>query len=101
MLELGLGNVVLVMIASLGLYLLFEYPFKRMLELTLLKSISLEESLLLAHVRRNMSSSKTATLTKQQDAKAHGLKDTSEASIVTGSSHNSLIPANAPRDSFE
>ena len=34
-LELGLGNVVCVMVASFGLYLLFEYPFRRLIEFSL------------------------------------------------------------------
>ena len=35
-LELGLGNIVCVMIISIFLYLLFEYPFSRLIQLTLL-----------------------------------------------------------------
>ena len=55
-LELGLGNVVCVMIAAFFLYLLFEYPFRRVIELTVLKYVSHDEVYNLHHVRRMVNS---------------------------------------------
>ena len=51
-LELGLGNVVCVMVASILLYLLFEFPFKRLIQYTLLPYVSHDEVLHLVYVRR-------------------------------------------------
>jgi len=56
-LELGLGNVIFVMAASLTLYLLFEWPFRNLLTLALLKKCSYEDSLHLAYLRRKLSAS--------------------------------------------
>lgn len=53
-LELGLGNVVCVMVAALGLYLLFEFPFKRIIDFTLLPYVSHDEVLHLHYVRRKL-----------------------------------------------
>ena len=52
MLELGLGNVVCVMLASVFLFLLFEYPFSRLLQITLLPYFSHDDVHELVYVRR-------------------------------------------------
>ena len=54
MLELGLGNVIAVMIVSVGFYLLFEYPFRRLLELSVLRFCSHDDLLNLTHIRRKI-----------------------------------------------
>merc|ERR1712062_633334 len=53
-LELGLGNVVCVMVAAIMLYLMFEYPFKRLIEFTLLPFFSHDETLYLTYLRRQV-----------------------------------------------
>ena len=53
-LELGIGNVVLVMAVSLALYILFEYPMRRLGEMTLLKCLKVDDDIFVAFVRRNM-----------------------------------------------
>ena len=55
-LELGLGNVVCVMVAGVFLYLLFEYPFKRIIDFTLLPYLSQDEAVHLLFVRRKVNS---------------------------------------------
>ena len=50
-LELGLGNVCCVMIAAIFLYLCFEYPFRRIIEFTLLPYCSHDDELHLLYVR--------------------------------------------------
>jgi len=55
-LELGLGNVVCVMVASILLYLIFEFPFKRIIDYTLLPYCSHDEVLHLVYVRRKTNS---------------------------------------------
>ena len=55
-LELGLGNVVCVMVAAVFLYLLFEFPFKRIIDFTLLPYCSHDEVLHLNYVRRKANS---------------------------------------------
>lgn len=55
-LELGLGNVVCVMVAGTFLYILFEFPFKRIIDFTLLPYFSHDEVLHLNYVRRKASS---------------------------------------------
>ena len=52
--ELGLGNVVAVMVASIFLYLLFEFPFKRLIQFSLLPYCSHDEVMKLHYVRRNI-----------------------------------------------
>ena len=69
-LELGLGNVVCVMAAAIILYLCFEYPFKRLIEFTLLKYVSHDEALHLLYVR--------------QKANSPMNKTRSDASIISG-----------------
>lgn len=61
-LELGCGNIICVMAASIVLYLLFEFPFKRIIDFTLLPYLSHDEALHLGHVRRkaNMASKLSA-----------------------------------------
>lgn len=54
MLELGLGNVVCVMVASIFLYLLFEYPFKRLIDISLLPYLTHDDVLELVYVRRQI-----------------------------------------------
>ena len=44
------------MVAAFFLYLLFEYPFKRIIELTVLKYVSHDEVYNLHHVRRMVNS---------------------------------------------
>ena len=44
------------MVAAIFLYLLFEYPFKRIIELTVLKYVSHDEVYNLHHVRRMVNS---------------------------------------------
>ena len=51
-LELGIGNVVCVIIAAFLLYLIFEFPFRRLIEHTLLPYVSHDEIYHLAFVRR-------------------------------------------------
>lgn len=51
-LELGIGNVVCVMFASILLYLIFEYPFKRIIDFTLMPYCSHDEALHLRYLRR-------------------------------------------------
>lgn len=51
-LELGIGNVVCVMFASILLYLIFEYPFKRIIDFTLMPYCSHDETLHLRYLRR-------------------------------------------------
>jgi len=53
-LELGLGNVVCVMVASIFLYLLFEYPFKRLIDISLLPYLTHDDVLELVYVRRQI-----------------------------------------------
>ena len=48
-LELALGNIVAVMIGGIFMYILFEYPFRRALELTLLPYCSSEKAMRLHH----------------------------------------------------
>ena len=55
-LELGLGNVVCVMAASIILYLLFEYPFKRLVDLSVAPYLSHDDVLHLHYVRRKANS---------------------------------------------
>ena len=55
-LELGLGNVCCVMIAAIFLYLCFEYPFRRIIEFTLLPFCSHDEELHLLYVRQKSNS---------------------------------------------
>lgn len=51
-LELGFGNLICVMAASIVLYIFFEFPFKRVIDFTLLPLVSHDEALHLGHVRR-------------------------------------------------
>ena len=55
-LELGLGNVCCVMLASFMLYLMFEYPFRRLIEFSLLPFCSADEEMHLHYVRRKANS---------------------------------------------
>ena len=55
-LELGLGNVCCVMLASFMLYLMFEYPFRRLIEFSLLPFCSADEEMYLHYVRRKANS---------------------------------------------
>ena len=57
-LELGFGNIVCVMIAAFLLYLLFEFPFKRLIEHTLLPWVSHDDVYHLAHVRQKAAAQK-------------------------------------------
>ena len=50
--ELGLGNVVCVMVASICLYLVFEYPFSHLIRITLMPYLSSDDVMELAFVRR-------------------------------------------------
>lgn len=59
-LELGLGNVVAVMVAGLCLYLLFEYPFRRLLELTLAPYCCTDEAMRLSYNRQIANKTKVA-----------------------------------------
>ena len=59
-LELGLGNVCCVMIAAFLLYLLFEFPFRRLIEYTLLPLVSHDDIYHLSHVRQKANAQKTA-----------------------------------------
>ena len=59
-LELGIGNVVCVMIAAFLLYLLFEFPFRRLIEHTLLPYVSHDDVYHLAYVRRKAAGSQPA-----------------------------------------
>ena len=52
--ELGLGNVVCVMVAGIMLYLLFEFPFRRLIQFSLLPYCSHDEVMKLHYVRRNI-----------------------------------------------
>ena len=47
------------MVAAFFLYLLFEYPFKRIIELTVLKYVSHDEVYNLHHVRMKVNSPKS------------------------------------------
>ena len=51
-LELGLGNVVCVMAAAFLLYLMFEFPFKRLIEHHLLPLVSHDDVYHLSYVRQ-------------------------------------------------
>lgn len=55
-LELGIGNCACVMGAAIILYLCFEYPFRRVLEFTLLPFCSHDEKLHLSYVRMKANS---------------------------------------------
>ena len=55
-LELGIGNCVCVMFAGIMLYLCFEYPFRRLIEFTLLPYCSNDEALHLNYVRMRANS---------------------------------------------
>lgn len=95
-LELGIGNVVLVMIVSLILYLLFEYPFKRLFELSLIKFCSFEDSFLLAYLRRNMNKIKQVPTNADKEVTTVGavtMKSTVLSSMMTKD--------NVVRDSFD
>ena len=50
-LELGFGNIICVMTASIILYIMFEFPFKRIIDFTLLPHVSHDEAYHLSHVR--------------------------------------------------
>ena len=53
-LELGIGNVICVMVAAFLLFLAFEFPFRRLIEYTLLPYVSHDDVYHLAHVRRKI-----------------------------------------------
>ena len=57
-LELGLGNVVCVMAAAFVLYLMFEFPFKRLIEHHLLPLVSHDDVYHLAYVRQKAAAQK-------------------------------------------
>lgn len=59
MLELGCGNIICVMAASIVLYIFFEYPFRRIIDFTLLPFVSHDEVLHLGFVRRQVNSAAT------------------------------------------
>ena len=48
-LELALGNIVAVMVCGIFMYILFEYPFRRALELTILPYCSSDKAMRLHH----------------------------------------------------
>ena len=68
-LELGLGNIVCVMVAAMMLYLMFEYPFRRLLEFTVLPYCSHDQELYLTYLRRQVN------VPKRECAQFNSLKD--------------------------
>ena len=68
-LELGFGNIICVMTASLLLYLMYEFPFKRIIDFTLLPYVSHDEVYHLGHVRRNANIG--SLMTESQRSKAY------------------------------
>ena len=82
MLELGLGNVICVMMASAVLYLLFEYPFRKVIQYTLLPYVSHDEVLQLVYVRRKANSVKSPSAKDIDSFKNSSVKNSRNGSLM-------------------